>query len=451
MEKTYLLTTKYAQRLYFEVCEKLPIIDYHNHLSVSELKENKNYKNLYHIWLKPDPYKHRLMRIMGIEEEYITGIKSDYEKFEKWCEIFPLLIGTPVYDWSLLELDRVFGINIIPSGKSAKEIWDKANSLLSTEEFKPLEILKKFNVSYLAPCVSIVDDYTLFQGLEGISPSLRGDDIVALSKDFVEMLGEKTALKIKSLSDFKNAVSDRISRLKECGLCFTDHALDSGFFYIKDDGKNEERFDMLLGGGKLSEEDRAALSSEILRILGSVYKKHGLTMQLHIGAQRKTSDRLRNLAGAAGGYAGIGNCVNVKALTEFLNDLEQNSALPKTLLFTLNPSDNAVMSILSGSYSEDGTEALVSQGPAWWWCDHMQGIKEMLNHMTTYGVLSTFIGMTTDSRSILSFVRHEYFRRVLCMWIGEKIEAGELPDEPETWEKVVKRICYFNAKKIINK
>ena len=266
---------------------------------------------------------------------------------------------------------------------------------------------------------------------------------------FVEKLAACAGMKISGLQDYVAAIEKRIGLFCAAGCRFADHALDAGFRYIPDDGNNEARFAAVAEGKALTGSDRAALSSRILRDLGRRYGRYSLVMQLHIGAKRSTSTRLRSIAGPAGGYAAIGSGVDVASLTAFLDDVELGGMLPKTVLFTLNPADNAVMSILSGSYSRDGMEAVVTQGPAWWWCDHAQGMREMLEHFSVYSVLSTFIGMTTDSRSLLSFVRHDYFRQILCQWIGEKVEQGCLPNDRNILSDLVKRMCYENAKQYI--
>lgn len=449
MVETYLLTTPLAQRLYHEVAKDLPIIDYHNHLSVADIANNRRFTNIYEIWLATDPYKHRLMRICGVPEAYITGSKTPYEKFCKWGEIFKSLAGTPVYDWSLVELQSVFNIDLIPSPETAKEIWDITEALLSQEAFYAGSFLKRFRVEYAAPCAGIRDDLSVFEHLPGLAPSLRGDDILSPDKAFLEELSWITDITICNLTTLEKALEKRIIQFAKAGCKFSDHALDNGFLYIPDDGANEKRLQTILFGESLSVGDMQALRSEILRTLGKLYQENGLVMQLHIGAQRYTSTRLRNLVGPAGGFAGIGNSLDAKSLTDLLDALEQKNALPKTVIFTLNPADNPTISILSGSYARDGVPALVTQGPAWWWCDHMQGIKQMLDQFASYSVLSTFIGMTTDSRSLLSFSRHDYFRRVLCMWIGEKVSRGELPGDFEIWKPIVQRLCYQNAKNII--
>lgn len=449
MDKNYLLTTPLARRLYEESAKDLPIIDYHNHLNVADILADRVFENITQLWISVDPYKHRAMRILGVPERYITGDASDYEKFEMWYHCIPRLAGNALYDWSVMEFDLIFGIRLSPFRRDARAVWDEVNEKLRT--LSAGKILGCFDIAYSAPCAGLNDDLSIFEGLSGISPSLRGDSILTPDSAFIRQLNACTGVQIENLQDFEKAIDLRLSAFEQAGCRFTDHALDDGFRYFFDDGKNNERFQSVLAGGTLNGQEKERLSSGILKMLAGLYAKHALTMQLHIGAKRTTSSRLRSIAGPAGGYAAIGNCVDVKSLTDFLDDVErQPSGLPKTILFTLNPADNAVMSILSGSYSKDGVEAVVSQGPAWWWCDHYQGMYEMLDHLCVYGVMSTFIGMTTDSRSILSFVRHDYFRRILCQWIGNKVSQGILPDDFDILSDMVRRICYFNAKNCIS-
>ena len=252
------------------------------------------------------------------------------------------------------------------------------------------------------------------------------------------------------MSDYKLAVSERLDLLKDAGCIFSDHALDNGFVFYNDDEENEKRFEKILDGKALNEEDEKKLFSNILEFLCSEYAGIGFTVQLHIGAERYTSSRLRTLAGKAGGFAAIGNSVDVSSLTKMLDTFEKGEhGLPKMVLFTLNPADNAMVSVLAGSYSKDGVPGLISQGPAWWWCDHKHGICDALENISSFGLLSNFVGMTTDSRSFLSFVRHDYFRRILCQWLGEKYDFGELCCSYDSLEVLAKDMCYENAKRII--
>lgn len=452
MKEDFLLTTPLARRLYHEVAEELPVIDYHNHLSVADLASDRICENIYELWLKPDPYKHRAMRICGVPERLITGEGSAREKFFAWCHIFPMLIGNPLYHWSAMELSRVFGIEELPCDANAQSIWDRANAVIGDRAYSMLSLLRGFRAEYIAPCAALNDSLTWTEKKDGltVAPSLRGDDLLLPDRSTLSALEKNTGIRIATLEDYRQAVAQRLDAFAAVGCRFTDHALDNGFRYLSDDGENTRRFAGLLAGEVLGEADRNALRSQNLRMLGGEYASRKFTLQLHIGAQRTTSTRLRELAGAAGGFASIGNCMDVRSLTSLLDDMEQAPAgLPKTVLMTLNPADNSAVSILSGSYAKDGVTGLIGQGPAWWWCDHLTGMTEVFESVSAYGVLSAFIGMTTDSRSVLSFVRHEYFRRVLCKWMGEKAARNELTDSFEALAPVVRAVCYENVRRVL--
>lgn len=446
MDCNFLLGNKIARQLYEKV-KTLPIIDYHNHLSIEDIANNKRFDDVYDLWIKPDPYKHRAMRMCGVEERYITGDASKEEKFFKWAETLPRLQLNPLSHWSAMELERVFGIKEFLNPQNAKKIYAQCNLYLKNNAVSVCSLLDLFHVEYACPCASLVDDIDCFFDTKRFSPSLRGDDIVLPSKSFLGKLEEVSQMKINSLLDFEKAVEKRLIDFKNVGCRFTDHALDDGFIFYEDDLKNEQRFANLLSG-TIKKEEQDRLNSYILVRLASLYAKHNFVLQLHIGAQRYTSTRLRELVGTAGGFAGIGNSVSVVTLTRFLDGVESTQyGLPKTVLFTLNPADNALISVLSGSYSKDNISGLITQGPAWWWCDHKSGIVDMLENTATFSVLSNFIGMTTDSRSFLSFVRHDYFRRVLCDWLAKKYQNGEMLCSLKDLQNLAIDLCYNNAKK----
>ncbi len=448
MNSDFLLGTKIAKQLYDEV-SKLPIIDYHNHLSIEDISNNKRFYDVYDLWIKPDPYKHRAMRMCGVAEEYITGNASKEEKFFKWAEVLPKLQLNPLSHWSAMELERIFSVKEFLNVKNAKRIYEQCNSYLQNNTVTVDSLLELFQVEYACPCQSLIDDISCFADSERFSPSLRGDDIVLPTKSFLEKLEQITQIKIDGLLAFENAIEKRLVEFRNVGCRFTDHALDNGFVFYEDDGKNEQRFATLLTG-ELNQEEKERLRSYILVYLASLYAKYNYVLQLHIGAQRYTSTRLRNCVGPAGGFAGIGNSVNVSALTRYLDAVESTECgLPKILLFTLNPADNALISVLSGSYAKDNANGLITQGPAWWWCDHKLGMVDMLENTATFSVLSNFIGMTTDSRSFLSFVRHDYFRRVLCDWLAKKYEKGELLCEWNDLKDLAINLCYNNVKNIL--
>ena len=445
MDQNYLLPNAIAKELYFSTAADLPLIDYHNHLSVKDLAEDRQYSDIAEAWLLNDPYKHRAMRICSVDEALITGNAPRKEKFAAWCSVYPRLIGNPLYDWSALEIKKLFGIETPICRENAEKLWDEANEKLQEKAFHARGIYHHFNIRYAAPCATIGEDLTPFSSVAGLAPSLRGDDLLTLSAGFIDSLSAAAGIPITDFDSLKQAVTIRLEEFQKANCRFSDHAIDNGFTYRRDDGKNPDRIASLLAGSTPGPADRAHIASAMLRFLADQYAARGWTMQLHIGAQRSTSTRLRRVAGPAGGFAAIGSPVSVLTLTEMLDDFEQNDAgLPHIILFTLNPVDNAVFAVLSGSFPG------VTQGPAWWWCDHLHGMREMLETFSSYSILSTFVGMTTDSRSLLSLLRHDYFRRMLCGWIGEKADAGEFPREPAALKNLVTELCYSNAEKLIH-
>ena len=452
MKGNFLLSTELAQRLYWESAAKLPVIDYHNHLLSEEIVNDRRFDNLYDLWIQPDPYKHRAMRMCGVPENLITGNSSIEDKFQAWCSIFPKLVGNPLYQWSLMELRDVMEMNEIPGPSNWKELWKRSLGYLGRNPITTGTILKKYNVEYNSPCTTLTDDLSLYMERKDLAPSLRGDDMVLPTENMISKLEGLTGIRIEGLEQYKQAIAVRMKEFSKAGCCFSDHPINNGFHYYADDGKNEIRFAKAVSGQLSEREEKDRLASELLRFMGSQYAEHHIVMQLHMGAQRTTSTRLRNCAGAAGGYACIGNSVDVESLTGLLDDLEmQASGLPRVMVFALNPSDHAMLSSLAGSYSKDDVAGLVTQGPAWWWCDHNYGIRSLLENTAAYGLLSNFVGMTTDSRSFLSFIRHDYFRRILCDWLANRALAQDLPQSTEILEALVRDMCYENAKKIIEK
>ncbi len=414
---TYLLKTEGARAIYERVAS-LPIIDYHNHIAVADIAADRRYESITALWLTPDPYKHRLMRICGVPERYITGDASDFEKFEKFCSVFGGLCGNPVFDWSRMELARVFGIETLPSKENARRIYDEANERLASPEYGTRGILSLFGVEYQSPVCSLLDDLSAFNGKD-TAPSLRADDLLAPSKELKAALTAKTGK-----SGYIEGVGAMLDGFCAKGCRFADHALDAGFF------TNKEKSEMLV-----------RLSAE--------YAKRGMTLLLHMDARRDTSTRLRRIAGPAGGYAGVGGGFDIDSLITLLKTMEEGEGLPETVLFPLNMSDVPALAVLQGSFSEDGVPSKVGLGPAWWWCDHALGMRTTLSSVASFGVLSEFIGMTTDSRSILSFVRHNYFRRILASFLDEESEKNEWGMSVHALADIAERICYHNAKRKI--
>ncbi|MBR7165588.1 MAG: glucuronate isomerase [Clostridia bacterium] len=443
-KKDLLLRSDLARKLYGEV-ERLPLIDYHNHLSLADIGENRRYMDVFDLWVAPDPYKHRAMRMCGIPEEKITGSAPVKEKFACWCSVFPKLLGNPLYIWSRMELELVFGITEIPCAENAASLYERCNAILKEKEITPAWFMERFGVEKACPCVSVLEDVTVLRNNAVFSPSLRGDDMLRPTPSFLKKLEEATGIEISDLSDFKKAVEKRIDAVIEAGCRFADLAIDNGFVFYPDDGENEKRFSKVLEG-TLSAEEGDRLYSYLLVLLSGIFARRNLVLQLHTGAQRFTSTRLRGLAGAAGGFAAMGNSVSVSSLCALFDAVESGEAgLPKIVLFSLNPADDAMIATLSGSFSKDGVAGLITQGPAWWWCDHKKGMISMLENTASFGTLSNFVGMTTDSRSFLSFVRHDYFRRVLCQQLAEMVQCEDLICSEEELVALAKKLCYENA------
>ena len=414
----------------------LPVVDWHNHLDMKMLAEDKPLGSLYEVWVKADPYKHRAMRICGESERVITGDASEEEKWAAWTRTLPKLVGNPLFAWARQELAFLRGTGngergtgglrpsavsaCAPAVSSAAAKWWKSVENVSLAEWTPSKILKKFGVEYLSPCVGAGEIFFCRKGRKG---------------------RKEVSAAFASLREIKITPSLRMNAGDEISVEALEK-FDSAGCRVVD----------------ISVDDVAKLTTHNsqLSTVAAFAAAHGWTMLLHMGALRETSARLRAAAGPAGGFAGMRSAVDPAAVAAFLNGLEsthnpvQNS-LPRAILMSLNPEAHAPLAVLAGSFNEDGVPGKVQLGPAWWWCDHEEGIRDVLEKNAAYGVLSTFIGMTTDSRSLLSFVRHDYFRRVLCKWIAEKIEKGAFPDDESLLRPMMENICYKNAKRVFSR
>ncbi len=450
----FLLQNDTAVELFQSVAD-LPIIDYHNHISPLDLVNNRQYESITQLWLSLDPYKHRLMRINGVPEAQITGEALDRDKFQRWAETLPRALGNPLFHWSALELQRVFGIDELLSPDNASEIWEACNEKLQIDDYRVVPLLQRWRVQTMSTSDDLLDDLephrqvSLTHELD-VYPSLRGDTILSFGKSndrtWLNTLTKQSGQKINSLADYQSAILLRINYFAKAGCQLADHALDPDFhFALPPKQAAATYFERVLDDETLSPEEQTKLTSYLINFLGKVYAEKGWTLQLHIGAQRSTSTRLKQLAGGAGGYAGIGNTGDIASLCRFLDSLERAGQLPKIILYTLNPADYEAMASLTGSFAEDGVPGKIQLGPAWWYNDHYEGIERHLKVLASYGMLSRFIGMTTDSRSPLSFSRHEYFRRVLCNTLGAWAEEGQLPADLDALRTLVQDISYQNA------
>ena len=452
----FLLQNDTAVELYQFVADR-PIIDHHNHINPVDLASNRCYENLTQLWLSLDPYKHRLMRINGVPEAQITGEASDREKFQRWAETLPRALGNPLFHWSALELKRVFGIDALLNPDNAAEIWQACNEQLQQDSYRIVPLIQRWKVQTMCTSDDLLDDLEPHRQISlthdlGVFPSLRGDTILSFGKtdaqSWLSELSDQTGRKINELDDYQSAISSKLENFTAAGCQLADHALDPDFhFVLPTKAEAATYFQRTLSDQTLSRKEQTKLTSYLLHFLGKAYAKQGWTLQLHIGAQRSTSSRLKQLAGGAGGYAGIGTACDIDSLCRFLDSLEQAGQLPRIILYTLNPADYEAMASLTGSFAEDGVPGKIQLGPAWWYNDHYPGIERHLNVLASYGMLSRFIGMTTDSRSPLSFSRHEYFRRILCNTVGTWAEAGQLPADMDTLRPLVQDIAYQNAER----
>jgi len=456
IQENYLLNSELAQRLYHDHAASLPLIDYHSHLDAKDLSSDRRFSDLTELWIAPDQYKHRAMRMLGVPESDITGSASPRKKFHRWAETLPKTLGHPLFSWSAIELRTYFDITEPLNPASANRIWDQANHRLQQASHGARGLLLARNVESVRTSDRFLDDLSAHANLARsdfpvrVHPSLRGDDALAVEgdgfRDWIRSLGEATVTKIHSLESYQAALLCRLEIFAEHGCTLTDHGIDIFDYRPGRQAEAARAFSRLLAGERNSADDLASLHSFLLSFLAGEYARRGWAMQLHLGAQRQTSGRLRRALGPAGGYASIGGNLNVAALCTFFDDLESRGALPKTILYSLNPGDYPVLATLSGSFTEEGTPGKIQFGPAWWYNDHAFGIRQHLDTLSNYGLLSTFIGMTTDSRSLLSMVRHDYFRRILCDWFAERAGKGSMPNDVTFLGSYVRRIACANAR-----
>ncbi|AST57064.1 glucuronate isomerase [Thermoanaerobacterium thermosaccharolyticum] len=456
MDEDFLLNNETAVKLFHDYASKSPIFDFHCHLNPKDIYEDIRFKNITEVWLYGDHYKWRLMRSNGVDERYITGDADDYSKFLEFAKTIPMAIGNPVYHWTHLELQRYFGINELLNEKTAPVIWEKVNSMLNSSEFSVRNIIKKSNVKILCTTDDPTDSLEYHKLLKEddsfdvrVLPAFRPDKGINIDKDdfkdWVKKLGEVCGKAIESYDDYLDALNSRLEFFDSYGCRLSDHALD--FVAYEESTKEEvdEIFKKALKGEELSQIEVDKYKTSVLQFLGKRYKELGWAMQLHIAALRNTNTRMFKKLGPDTGYDSI-NDVNIAyPLSKLLDSLESTGSLPKVILYTLNPKDNYVLAALMGSFQGEGIPGKMQFGSAWWFNDNIDGMTEQMKTLANVGLLSKFVGMVTDSRSFLSYPRHEYFRRILCNLIGEWVEKGEVPDDIDLLGKIVQDISFNNA------
>ena len=457
LNENFLLQNSSAEKLYHDYAKDLPIIDYHNHLLPDEIATDKNFATITEVWLKGDHYKWRAMRANGVNEKFITGDSSDKEKFFRWAETVPNTMRNPLYHWTHLELQRYFGIEELLNAKSAEKIYEQTNHALQQPDFSVKELLGKMKVEVVCTTDHPTDSLEFHQkeiNSESdlkMLPTFRPDKFLVIDNpDFLIFLKKLEGIvgsDISTFDELMSALENRIKFFHSLGCQLADHGL-SQLFAINYDGKNLNKIlQKRKSQKKIKQDEAAAFQMAMLHELGKIYHKKNWTMQMHLGAIRNNNGRLLNLIGADVGADSIGDFEQAKGLSAFLNRLDTKGKLPKTILYNLNPRDNEVFATMMGNFNDGTIAGKVQWGSAWWFLDQKDGMEKQINTLSNMGLLSQFIGMLTDSRSFLSFPRHEYFRRILCNIIGKDIENGELPNDIEWLGEMVENICYKNAKR----
>ena len=453
----FLLSTKTARKLYHKYAETEPIFDYHCHISPKDIAENRQFKNLFEIWLEGDHYKWRAMRSNGVPEKFCTGAATPHEKFLAWAKTVPYTLRNPLYHWTHLELKRYFGISDLLSGKNAEKVWETANEKLATPALTTQGILKKLNVKVVCTTDDPVDDLKYHRGFaaqhhpSAMLPAFRPDKALAVNapagfNKWVEQLGAAANTDIANFSAFVSALEKRHEFFHAQGCRLSDHGLNHCFADFCSEKTAAAVFDKARKGAAVSPREHAQFASYMLLLFGHWDAKRGWVKQLHLGALRSNNTRLLKQLGPDTGFDSIGDFPQCQTLSAYLDRLDSENALPKTIIYNLNPADNYAFATMIGNFQDGSIPGKIQYGSGWWFLDQKEGMEWQLNDLSSLGLLSRFIGMITDSRSFMSYPRHEYFRRTLCNLIGRDIKNGLLPDDEGLVGPMIKNICYNNAK-----
>ena len=447
IHEDFMLKNEAAKKLYHEYAANLPIIDYHCHLSPAEIAENHRFANITELMLGGDHYKWRAMRSAGVDEYFITGDADPREKFRKWAWVVSLLIGNPLYHWTHLELKRYFDIDKTLSPETADEIYDICNQKLKEDSFYAQELIKNSGVEALCTTDDPLDDLAAHKALAGsfsvkVLPTFRPDKAIHIEKETFLPYIEKTG--VKDLESLKKFMLERVAYFHETGCRLADHALDEMLPYTEGDA--DAVFAKALSGKGITAEEAAVYKTEMLVFFGKEYARRGWVLQLHIGALRNNNSIMYKKLGPDVGFDSINDNAIAAPLSALLDAMEQEDLLPKTILYTLNPKDNYVLGTMLGNFQKAPHFGKIQFGSGWWFNDQRDGMESQMRALSALGMLAAFVGMLTDSRSLVSYPRHEYFRRILCNLIGTWVEDGEYPADWEQLGKIVEGICYKNAK-----
>lgn len=458
MDSEFLLDTKTARELYHNVAESLPIIDYHCHISPAEIAQDKRFSDIAEIWLGGDHYKWRLMRAAGVEERYITGEAPNREKLQKFCEAMELAAGNPVYQWSTLELRRYFGYDGLIDGTTAQRIWDLAGEVLTRDDMSARGLIHRSNVELICTTDDPIDSLEYHREIAAdpsfstrVLPAWRPDKVLAANAQgfskYVDRLEATSSTKIDGLDSIKEALTKRLDYFDAMGCKLSDHSMDTITFAPADESIVQGVFQRARDGQSISYEDELVWRTWVMRLLAAEYTRRGWTMQVHYGVQRNVNSTMFKQLGPDSGYDCIDTHTPSEGVVAFLNDLRSRDSLPQTILYSLNAQDNVALDSICQCFQEGPQPGKIQHGAAWWFNDSLPGMRRHLTDYASQGLLGTFVGMLTDSRSFLSYSRHEYFRRVLCGLLGEWVEKGICPNDLEMLGRVVKGVCHDNAER----
>ena len=457
----FLLKNKFSQRLYHAYAKDLPIIDYHNHLPPAEIASNRKFENISSLWLAGDHYKWRAMRTLGIDEHYITGKASAAEKFDKWAYTLPYTVRNPLFHWSALELKRYFGVTDLLSPTNSSKIYSTTSEILQEESFRTRGLLERMKVEVVGTTDDPTDDlnHHLAYRKEGLSmgmyPTFRPDKAFAIAhpqnyRTYLEALGTAAGIEIKSFETLMEALYKRIDYFNSMGCRVADHGLERLCFSTNSQLSADRIFKNTLSGTQPTAAEQEYFTFHVLTLLSKQYHAKGWVQQFHLGALRNTNERMAKSLGADTGFDSIGDFDQARFLASFFNELDKTDQLAKTVIYNNNPRDNGVFASMIGNFNDGSIKGKMQYGSSWWYLDQKDGMEKQLNTLSNLGLLSCFIGMLTDSRSFLSFPRHEYFRRILCQLIGQEVEQGELPWDEQWLGKIIQDVCYYNAKAYFN-
>lgn len=457
----FLLQTKAARRLYHSFAEQEPILDYHCHLPPQDVAANRRFANLFEIWLEGDHYKWRAMRAAGVDESLVTGDADPREKFLAWADTVPLTLRNPLYHWTHLELKRYFGIDVLLDASTAAAVWDEANRLLATDELSAHGILKKFNVRAVCTTDDPTDDLAYHAQIAAsncpakVFPTFRPDKALAVHQpeNFNAWVGKLALAANQDIDTFQNfldAIKSRHDAFHAAGCRLSDHGLNHLFGAPCTLAEAEEIFGKARSFQEISPEEHAAYAAFMMFCFGQLDAARGWTKQIHLGARRNNNSRRLSELGPDTGYDSIGDWTQADALGDYLDALDAANSLPRTIVYNLNPADNYILATMIGNFQDGRVAGKIQFGSGWWFLDQKEAMEWQMNALSNCGLLSQFVGMLTDSRSFMSYPRHEYFRRVLCNLIGADIEQGLLPDSDELAGPLVRNICYSNAARYLN-